>query len=167
MKTAFDFEQVIHLPLMANLATVAEDGAPRNAPVWFQWEKNALWLPGSESSSSTRRIARDPRVAVEIVHYDNAEGILRHLGMRGRATIRPMDPDLFKRLLTRYLGPETDWNDWFVSEIARIGDPSGRLIRLAPDTVFSNDASFFRTGPRLASPQASSPDADRPIRDGR
>lgn len=150
MKTAFDSEQILHLPLMANLATVAEDGAPRNAPVWFQWEEGALWMLGSESSSSIERIAHDPRVAVEIVQYDNAGGILRHLGMRGRATIHPMNPDLFMRLLARYLGPQRDWNEWFVSEIARIDDPSGRLVRLEPDTVFTNDVSLFRTGPSLA-----------------
>ena len=150
MKTSFDPEQVMRLPLMANLATTAEDGAPRNAPVWFQWEDGALWMLGSAGNASVKRIARDPRVAVEIVQYDNAGGILRHLGLRGRATIEAMNPDLFRRLLVRYLGPTEDWNDWFIAEIARIEDPSGRLIRLAADTVFTNDVSFFRTGPRLA-----------------
>ncbi|ETX28755.1 pyridoxamine 5'-phosphate oxidase family protein [Roseivivax isoporae] len=154
MKSAFDPEDVLRLPLMANLATLAEDGAPRNAPVWFAWEAGALWMLGSAESASVRRVARDPRVAVEIVDYDNAAGILRHLGLRGRATVEPMDAALFRRLLTRYLGPPQAWNPWFVDEIARVDDPSGRLIRLVPDTVFANDASFFRTGPDLATGQA-------------
>lgn len=150
MKTHFDPEDVLRLPLMANLATLAEDGAPRNAPVWFQWDGVALWMLGGEDNSSTRRIARDPRVAVEIVDYDNRAGILRHLGLRGRATIEPMDQDLFHRLLARYLGPSDAWNTWFIDEVARVDNPAGRLIRLVPDTVFTNDASFFRTGPDLA-----------------
>jgi hypothetical protein len=150
MPTPFDPEDVLRLPLMANLATLAADGAPRNAPVWFQWEAGALWMLSDDTSSSAARIARDPRVAVEIVQYDNAGGRLRHLGLRGRATVEPMDPALFRRLLTRYLGPEPDWNPWFIETVARIDDPAGRLIRLAPETVFTNDASFFRTGPRLA-----------------
>lgn len=150
MTTPFDPADVLDLPLMANLATLAEDGSPRNAPVWFHWEAGALWLLGSEDGASVRRVLSDPRVAVEIVHYDNAGGILRHLGFRGRATVVPMDPALFRRLLTRYLGPEDRWNAWFIETVARTHDPAGRLIRLAPETTFTNDVSFFRTGPDLA-----------------
>lgn len=151
MPTPFDPEDVLRLPLMANLASLAKDGAPRNAPVWFHWEDGALHMLSDDTASSARRIARDPRVAVEIVHYDNAGGILRHLGLRGNATIEPMDPALFRRLLARYLGPdEAAWNPWFIHNVAKIEDPSGRLIRLVPDSVFTNDVSFFRSGPALA-----------------
>lgn len=150
MKTSFDPTEVLRLPLMANLATVAADGAPRNAPVWFQWEADALWMLGSDTNASVRRIEADPRVAVEIVQYDNEAGVIRHLGFRGRAQILPMDPELFRRLLVRYLGPEESWNAWFIEEVACIDDPSGRLIKLVPQSTFANDASFFRTGPALA-----------------
>ena len=151
MPRPFDPDEVLALPLMANLATTAQDGAPRNAPVWFQWEDGALWMLGDKGSSSITRLTRDPRCAVEIVQYDNAAGLLRHLGLRGRAEIRPMDPARFKRLLRRYLGPEAGWNPWFVDTVARIDDPDGRLIRLVPDSIFTNDVSYFRSGPALAS----------------
>lgn len=151
MPTPFDPEDVLRLPLMANLATIDAEGAPRNAPVWFHWEDGALFMLSDEAASSARRIARDPRVAVEIVDYDNARGILRHLGLRGCATVERMDTALFRRLLARYLGPdEAAWNPWFLDNVARIDDPAGRLIRLVPDSVFTNDVSFFRTGPDLA-----------------
>ncbi|RFU12570.1 pyridoxamine 5'-phosphate oxidase [Rhodobacteraceae bacterium W635] len=151
MPTPFDPEDVLRLPLMANLATIDAEGAPRNAPVWFHWEDGALFMLSDEGASSARRIARDPRVAVEIVDYDNARGILRHLGLRGCATVERMDTALFRRLLARYLGPdEAAWNPWFLDNVARIDDPAGRLIRLVPDSVFTNDVSFFRTGPDLA-----------------
>ena len=152
MPNPFDAEEVLRLPLVAMLASTEADGAPRNAPVWFQWEDGALSMLSDETASSIRRIRQDPRVAVEVVHYDNAPGILRHVGLRGRATVEPMDQALFHRLLARYLGPDpTAWNPWFVETVARVADPSGRLIRLVPDTVFTNDVSFFRTGPALAS----------------
>lgn len=151
MPRSFEPEVVLRLPLVANLATAAADGSPRNAPVWFHWEDGALFMLSDEHASSASRVRHDPRVAVEIVHYDNAAGILRHLGMRGRATVEPMDPQVFRRLLARYLGPdEAAWNQWFVAQIARIEDPSGRLIRLSPDSIFTNDVSYFRTGPDLA-----------------
>jgi hypothetical protein len=153
MGRPFDANLLLAMPLMANLATLSEDG-PRNAPVWFLWEDGALWMLGDARSSSVRRLAFDPRCAVEIVHYDNARGILAHLGFRGRAVVEPMSPPRFQRLLAKYLGPdEADWNPWFIRTVARIDDPDGRLIRLDPDSVFTNNVSYFRNGPGLAWPE--------------
>ena len=153
MPRAFDPEIVLARPLMATLGTVAADGGPRTAPVWYHWEDGRLFMLGNQSGSSVRRIEADPRVTVEITDYDNAAGRLLHLGLRGRAEIRPMDPDLFRRLLARYLGPDpARWNPWFVDTIARIEDPAGRLIALRPESVFTNNVSYFRTGPDLAHP---------------
>jgi general stress protein 26 len=151
MPRAFDPEDLLHLPLVANLATIDADGAPRNAPVWFQWEAGALFMLSDAGSSSLRRIERDPRVAVEIVDYDNGRGVMRHLGLRGRATVEMMDEALFRRLLSRYLGKdESIWNQWFIENVAQISNPAGRLLRLVPESIFTNDVSFFLTGPQLA-----------------
>ncbi|MCC5987721.1 MAG: pyridoxamine 5'-phosphate oxidase family protein [Pararhodobacter sp.] len=153
MPTPFDPEAVLRLPLMANLATMSPEG-PRNSPVWFHWEDGALWMPGNATGSPVRRLGQDSRCAVEIVHYDNCAGVLAHLGLRGRAAIHPMCPELFRRLLARYLGPDSDeWNPWFIDQIARIDDPDGRLIELVPESVFTNNVSYFRTGPELAWPE--------------
>lgn len=152
MGRSFDPEAVLAMPLMANLATLSPDG-PRNAPVWFLWETGALWLLGSAEGRSVVRLRSDPRCAVEIVHFDNPGGVLLHLGCRGIAEVLPMDADLFRRLLCKYLGPDqTAWNPWFIASIAAIDDPDGRLIRLVPDSVFTNNVSYFRTGPALAWP---------------
>ncbi len=137
---------------MANLSTVAADGSPRNAPTWFVWEDDAIWLLGSTNSSSVKRLEADPRCAIEIVHFDNDAGVLLHLGMRGSAEIVRMNPDRFRRLLAKYLGAEKDWNSWFIENIARIDNPDGRLIKLAPERFFTNNVSYFRTGPDLAWP---------------
>lgn len=148
MPHPFDPLTVLCRPLVANLATAERDGAPRNSPVWFIWEDGALWMPGDATGSPVRRLLHDARCAVEIVDYDNAAGVLRHLGLRGRATVEPMDAARFRRLLTRYLGPQDGWNRWFVDSVARIDDPDGRMIRLVPDSTFTNDVSYFRTGPQ-------------------
>lgn len=152
MSRPFDPELVLSLPLMANLATMSEDG-PRNAPVWFLWEDAALWIPGGVRGSSTLRLERDPRCAVEIVHHDNAAGVLAHLGIRGRGAVGPMEAGRFRRMLAKYLGPdEAAWNAWFIETVARIDDHDGRLIRVEPESKFTNNVSFFRTGPSLAWP---------------
>lgn len=152
MPRPFDPDDVLSLPLMANLATVAEDGSPRNAPMWFIWEDGAIWLLGSVGASSIRRLSKEPRCAVEIVKYDNINGVLLHLGLRGSASVEPMDPARFRRLLNKYLGAESNWNPWFIDNVARVDDPDGRLIKLSPKSVFTNNVSFFRTGPDLAWP---------------
>ena len=152
MARPFDPQAVLSRPVMATLATVSADGAPRTAPVWFLWEDAALWIPADVGNSSAGRLGADHRCSVEIVDFDNVAGRLLHLGLRGRATVEPLNPDRFRRLLGKYLGPEADWNPWFIDRIARIDDPDGRLIRLVPDSVFTNNASYFRTGPDLAWP---------------
>jgi len=152
MPTPFDPKLVLDQPLMAMLATVCAEG-PRIAPMWFSWEDGALWLPSDAGSSSVGRLADDPRVAVEIVEFGKDDGRLLHLGLRGRAEVVAMDVPRFTRLLAKYLGPdEAAWNAWFIDNVARFDDPDGRLIRLVPDSIFTNNVSFFLTGPELAAP---------------
>jgi len=103
MATKFNPTDILNLPLMANLTTIADDGSPRNAPMWFIWENDAVWLLGSTDTSSVKRVERDPRCTVEIVHFDSDAGILLHLGLRGVASIDPMSPARFRRLLRKYL----------------------------------------------------------------
>lgn len=153
MPRPFNPQDVLLMPLMANLATQGDHG-PCIAPVWFIWEDRALWMLGSADSRSVARLLVRPACAVEIVHFDHAEGILLHLGFRGRASLESMDAARFRRLLARYLGPdETAWNSWFVETVAAIDDPNGRWIRLMPDSTFTNNVSYFRTGPALAWPR--------------
>ena len=152
MGRAFPPDHLLTQPLMATLGTVDAEGCPRTAPVWYAWEAGALWIPSHAAASSARRIATRPDVSVEIVDFDRRAGRLLHLGLRGRAEIQAMDAGLFRRLLTRYLGPEEGWNPWFVSEVARIDDPDGRLIRLVPVSTFTNNVSHFRSGPEYAWP---------------
>lgn len=147
MPTPFDPEIILARPLMATLGTLAADGSPRTAPVWFHWENKVLYMLGDQNGASTKRIVNDGRVSVEITDYENTAGRLLHLGLRGRAEVLAMDRAVFERLLGRYLGPREDWNPWFIENIARIDDPGGRLIALQPDSIFTNNVSFFRTGP--------------------
>ncbi len=150
MPRPFDPLAILNMPLMANLATSSDQG-PRNAPVWFVWEEDALWMLGSTSSKSVNRLLADPRCAVEIVHFICDEGVLLHLGFRGSATVEAMNAHRFRRLLQKYLGPnEASWNPWFVQTIAQIDDPDGRWIKLVPATCFTNNVSYFRNGPDLA-----------------
>lgn len=152
MSTPFDPQALLTQPLMASLATLGADG-PRVTPVWFLSEGDVVWMLGARDGSSTQRLQADPRCAVDITRFAPDTGILLHLGLRGKATVRPMDAALFRRLLQKYLGADqAAWNPWFIDRIARIDDPDGRLIRLAPSSTFTNNVSYFKTGPALAWP---------------
>tara|TARA_B100000780_G_scaffold258386_1_gene208710 strand:+ start:298 stop:471 length:174 start_codon:yes stop_codon:yes gene_type:complete len=56
MGIKFHPSELLERPLMANVARVAADGTPRNAPMWYIWEENAIWLLGPTSFSSVKRL---------------------------------------------------------------------------------------------------------------
>lgn len=62
----------------------------------------------------------------------------------------------FKRLLAKYLGDEKSWNPWFIENIAMIDSPTSRFIKMKPDSFFTNNVSYFRSGPDLVWPSRQS-----------
>ena len=132
---------------MAHLATASPEG-PRDSPVWFLWEDGAIWLIGTSEDSFPARLRADSRCALNVVDFDVARGILRHVGIRGEAMILPIDRDRLHRLLARYLGSdEKKWNAWFRETIVA---PLDLMIRITPTDVIARDMSYFKTGPDLA-----------------
>ena len=47
-------------PLVAVLGTVDEEGRPRAAPIWFQWENGAAYMFTSRASQKWRNLRRRP-----------------------------------------------------------------------------------------------------------
>ena len=90
MDNDFDVDAFLQKPLFAHLATASGDG-PRESPVWFLWEAGALWLVGTNRDSFPKRLRAEPRCAVGIVEFDLPNGLLRHVGIRGTATIEQLD----------------------------------------------------------------------------
>ena len=137
----FDLDEYLSLPLMAHLATGSLNG-PRESPVWFLWEYDAIWLVGSSHDSFPKRIANEPRCALGFVDFNVSAGVLRHVGMRGRATIVPLDDQRLYRLLTRYLGPDrTVWNLEFKRTVI---ERLSLMIRFEPHSVVMRDRSYFK-----------------------
>jgi hypothetical protein len=147
-----DLEEMLGRPLFAHLATASEDG-PRESPVWFLWEKDAMWIIGSRRTDTfPARLERDPRCALGVVDFDRERGVVHHVGMRGRATIEAFDPRLARRLLSRYLGDSTDaWDERFRRTLA---DSDNLLVRFVPETVVARDQSYARGGNGGAGPQS-------------
>jgi hypothetical protein len=143
-----DLDEFLARPLFAHLATASEHG-PRESPVWFLWEDGAAWILGSRRDDSfPDRIERDPRCALGIVDFRREEGVVHHVGMRGRGSVEPFDPARARRLLARYLGEDDDaWDPRFRATVESPDDESAVLIRFEPDTVVARDVSYEVGGP--------------------
>jgi nitroimidazol reductase NimA-like FMN-containing flavoprotein (pyridoxamine 5'-phosphate oxidase superfamily) len=131
--------EVLARPLFAHLATASDDG-PRESPVWFLWEDEALWIIGNyKTDSFPKRIEREPRCAVGVIHFEVATGLVQHVGFRGRARLEPHDAGRMKRLLSRYMGEPERWDPRFV-EI--LDDADYVFVRFEPETAVVRDQSY-------------------------
>ncbi|HEX8775290.1 MAG TPA: pyridoxamine 5'-phosphate oxidase family protein [Pyrinomonadaceae bacterium] len=134
--------ELLARPLFAHLATASDGGAPRESPVWFLWEGEALWIIGNyRTDTFPGRIEREPRCAIGIVDFERSTGLVQHLGFRGRARLEPHDAERMKRLLSRYLGKDASrWDPRFV-EI--LGDTDYIFVRFEPETAVIRDQSYI------------------------
>src|SRR5688500_13794133 len=82
----FDLEACPSRPLYAHLARPSDDG-PRESPVWFHWDGQAIWIIGGTTVPAYWK--RDPRCARGIVDWGPATGLSHHVGFRGRAEVLP------------------------------------------------------------------------------
>lgn len=136
-----ELDALLARPLFCFLATT-DDGEPRNSALWFLWEDEAFWIIADTEKTYPERVERNPSVELAIVDFDVTTGKVQHVGVRGRATVEPHDPDRARRLLRRYLGPdESQWDD------DRFPDPEtwdDRMVfvRVEPETVVARDQSY-------------------------
>lgn len=134
--------ELLGRPLFAHLATASEAGAPRESPVWFLWETEALWIIGNyRTDTFPSRIEREPRCAIGIVDYDRSSGLVQHVGFRGRARLEPHDEERMKRLLSRYLG--NDLSQWDARFVEILGDTDFIFVRFEPETAVVRDQSYI------------------------
>ncbi len=138
----FDLDEFLSRPLYAHLAHDSGHG-PRNSPVWFHWDGQALWIIGGTSFPENLR--REPRCAIGIVDWDPATGRSQHVGLRGRAEALAFDSGVARAIFRKYFGPDEDrWDPRFREDIdGKTGVP---LIRFTPETVVVRDQSYQPPG---------------------
>jgi hypothetical protein len=137
----FEIESLLARPILAHLATASTSGAC-HSPLWFLWEDGAVWLVGNSRDSFPERISAEPRCAIGFTEFDLANGLLRHLGMRGRGEVVALQEERLFRLLGKYLGHDrTSWNARFVEDIVARLD---LMVRFVPERVVARDHSYFK-----------------------
>ena len=115
----------------AVVATIASDGSPHVAPVWFALDDDGLVVFNTgETTVKGRNLRRDPRISVCI---DDEQPPFSFVSIRGRAELVD-DLDRVRQWATviggRYMGEEN-------AEAlgARNGVPGELLVRVHPERI--------------------------------
>ena len=111
----FELDEFLSRPLYAFLAHDSGNG-PRSAPVWFQWDGQAVWIIGGTTLPENLR--REPRCAISIVDWNPATGLSQHIGLRGRAEMLAFDPVVARTIFRKSFGPAEDrWDPRFREDL--------------------------------------------------
>ena len=106
-----DIKRLLDAPNFAHLSTLQADGAPKVEPVWVAREGDRILVATDEGTLKGRNMARDPRVALSVIDFDDPyEQVL----IRGRVMeIRP-DNDLagLDAMSQQYLGTPFPRRKW-------------------------------------------------------
>jgi PPOX class probable F420-dependent enzyme len=77
-------------PRFATIATLDEDGAPRQAVIWYRLDGDTLLINSRRERRWPRNLQRDGRVAIAVHDHEK----LGHwVGLRGRAEVVRTGPD--------------------------------------------------------------------------
>lgn len=140
---SFDVDAFLARPLVARVAAAG----PSVRPVWFLWEDNAFWWITGAYARLPEILAGDPRLALVVDSCDLATGEVRQVTARGEGVVVPFDPELARRKLVRYVGPdEAAWDTRFSVRHLSEPDADTRLVRLEPERLTANDLSFSVNG---------------------
>jgi hypothetical protein len=137
-----ELNEFLDRPQFCFFAQCSDSGA-RVSPLWYLWEDELVWLIAQlPERSYPQRVKQYPRSAIGIVEFEPQNGTVRHVGMRGEATLEAFNQDRAERLLRRYLGNDkSEWDRGFVG----LDKENYRLIRFEPETVVARGGTH-KTG---------------------
>jgi len=86
-----EIKALLDRPNFAHLSTLMADGSPQSVPVWIGRDGDRVLICTGESSLKARNTARDPRIALSVVDFDNP---YEEVQLRGHVVERRPDRDL-------------------------------------------------------------------------
>ena len=124
-------------PMVARLATVDQQGRPYIAPVWQEWDGEAMWIIPRERSAFVQHLKSNPNVAVSCALDSDT---YTRLLIRGKAAIVE-GPGLMagewlkiaERMATRYLGEHGP--EYLVPSLVR----PRYLVKITPESMITWD----------------------------
>jgi len=95
--------ELLRRPSPCFIATVMPDGSPQLTQTWVTTDGDHILINIVDGLQKARNVARDPRVAVNIVDPDNTS---RYYGVRGRVIATTTDgaADSIDEISHKYLG---------------------------------------------------------------
>jgi PPOX class probable F420-dependent enzyme len=132
--------ELLHSDIPARLAYVADDGAPRVVPIWFEWNGREIVVVSPSTSAKLKSLASNPKVALTI---DSNRFPYHVLLVRGTARLEMVDglaPE-FTSAARRYLGEEggASFSQMYAGVVSRMPRPGMTRITIAPEWVSIND----------------------------
>ena len=116
--TRQEMESYLHETHIANLATLKRDGSPHLAPIWYEYDKEKLYIIAGNSSVKVRNINRDPRVVVSIAVPDEP---YKYVLIEGNAEVTTGDLEMTTiSMCIRYRG--VDRGSRLARELLEDGD---------------------------------------------
>lgn len=137
----FDLTGFLERPLVARLATSSPDG-PRVRPIWYLFDESGFWWITGRWSRLGEIVRRDPRVELVVDTCDLQRGEVLQVRARGRAELRPFDPERAQVWGERYMGP--DRAQWGRFQLEVFEDPSSQFVLLQPSWLWARDLSWSR-----------------------
>jgi len=112
----------------AHLSTLMPDGAPKVEPVWVVREDDRILVTTDAKSVKARNVARDARVALSVVAFDDP---YEQLLVRGTVTEVRDDPDLsvLDAFARKYLGTEFPRRKWSARVVLVVKPAVARYYR--------------------------------------
>lgn len=113
-------------------------GGPHVTPLWFVWERRALWLYSITRSQRWADLAKDPRVAV-VVDAGEAYGELRGVEVRGAVEVVGEVPRTGAEEVPELTAVESAFARKYVGAETLHYDGRHAWLRLAPAKLVSWD----------------------------
>ena len=106
-----EIDELLARPVIARIATVRPDGSPHVAPMWQQWDGDAMWVIPRSRSSWLENLLQEPRVCISCaddidpdharVTIDGvAEVVAGPIGLVGQVK------EIANDMAIRYMGPD-------------------------------------------------------------
>ena len=130
-----EIEAFLAGPIVARLATIQADGSPYIAPVWQEYDGQAVYFIPREKSAFVQHIIRDPRISISCALDEAPSTRVLFQGraeiLEGPAPLAGRSLEIARRMATRYLGERGP--DYLEPTIPR----PRYLIRLIPEKTVS------------------------------
>ncbi len=138
-----EIDEFLALPIIARIATVKPDGAPHVAPVWQQWDGEAMWVIPRSQSSWYANLSREPRVCISCaddINPEHARVTIEGIAEVESGPVPLVGPvkEIADEMAIRYMGPDGP------SYAAKTANCLRYLVKITPTKIVSSRGKWHK-----------------------